>query len=94
MLDAAEQLLHNGNAEQVTVESVVRLSGATVGSFYARFGNVEGLFEALHQRYLTSLYESKIFEALNQSIEQPDLESGLRLGCKTLIEFAYEKRIF
>ncbi len=92
MLDAAEQLLHNGNAEQVTVESVVRLSGATVGSFYARFGNVEGLFEALHQRYLTSLYESKIFEALNQSIEQPDLESGLRLGCKTLIEFAYEKR--
>jgi len=66
MLDAAEQLLHNGNAEQVTVESVVRLSGATVGSFYARFGNVEGLFEALHQRYLTSLYESKIFEALNQ----------------------------
>lgn len=89
MLDAAEQLLHNGNAEQVTVESVVRLSGATVGSFYARFGNVEGLFEALHQRYLTSLYESKIFEALNQSIEQPDLKSGLRLGCKTLIEFAY-----
>jgi hypothetical protein len=33
MLDAAEELLHNGNAEQVTVESVVRLSGATVGSF-------------------------------------------------------------
>jgi AcrR family transcriptional regulator len=92
MLDAAEELLHNGNAEQVTVESVVHLSGATVGSFYARFGNVEGLFEALHQRYLTSLYESKIFEALNQSIEQPDLKSGLRLGCKTLIEFAYEKR--
>ncbi len=92
MLDAAEELLSNGDAQHVTVENVVRLAGATVGSFYARFGNVEGLFEALHQRYLTSMYESKIVEALNQSIDQPDLKSGLRHGCKILLEFAYEKR--
>ena len=92
MLDAAEELLHNGDGQHVTVENVVRLAGATVGSFYARFGNVEGLFEALHQRYLTSMYESKIVEALNQSIDQPDLKSGLRHGCKILLEFAYEKR--
>ena len=92
MLDAAEELLHNGDGQHVTVENVVRLAGATVGSFYARFGNVEGLFEALHKRYLTSMYESKIVEALNQSIDQPDLKSGLRHGCKILLEFAYEKR--
>jgi AcrR family transcriptional regulator len=92
MLDAAEELLSNGDAQHVTVENVVRLAGATVGSFYARFGNVEGLFEALHKRYLTSMYESKIVEALNQSIDQPDLKSGLRHGCKILLEFAYEKR--
>jgi AcrR family transcriptional regulator len=92
MLDAAEELLHNGDAQHVTVENVVRLAGSTVGSFYARFGSVEGLFEALHQRYLTSLYESKILEALNQSIHQPDLKSGLRHGIKILLEFAYEKR--
>jgi AcrR family transcriptional regulator len=92
MLDAAEELLRNGDAQNVTVENVVRDAGATVGSFYARFGSVEGLFEALHTRYLTSLYESKIIEALNQSMEQPDLKSGLRHGCKILLEFAYEKR--
>jgi AcrR family transcriptional regulator len=92
MLDAAEELLHNGNAYQVTVQNVVQLAGATVGSFYARFGSLEGLFEALHNRYLTSMYESKILEALGQSIEEPDLKSGLRHGCKTLLEFAYEKR--
>ena len=68
MLDAAEELLHNGNAYQVTVQNVVQLAGATVGSFYARFGSLEGLFEALHNRYLTSMYESKILEALGQSI--------------------------
>ena len=44
MLDAAEELLQNGDAQHVTVENVVRESGATVGSFYARFGSVEGLF--------------------------------------------------
>ena len=92
MLDAAEELLRNGDAQNVTVENVVRDAGATVGSFYARFGSVEGLFEALHTRYLTSLYESKIIEALNQSMEQPDLKSGLRHGCKILLEFAYENR--
>jgi AcrR family transcriptional regulator len=92
MLDAAEALLRNGDAQNVTVENVVREAGATVGSFYARFGNVEGLFAALHQRYLTSLYESKILEALSQSVEQPDLKNGLRHGIKILLEFAYEKR--
>lgn len=92
MLDAAEELLSNGDAQHVTVENVVRLAGATVGSFYARFGNVEGLFEALHKRYLDSIFESKILEALNQSIDQPDLKSGLRHGCKILLEFGYEKR--
>ena len=69
MLDAAEELLRNGDAQNVTVENVVRDAGATFSSFYARFGSVEGLFEALHTRYLTSLYESKIIEALNQSME-------------------------
>jgi AcrR family transcriptional regulator len=92
MLDAAEELLSNGDAQHVTVENVVRESGATVGSFYARFGNIDGLFAALHQRYLTSLYESKILEALSQSVDQPDLKNGLRHGIKILLEFAYEKR--
>lgn len=44
MLAAAEDLLRNGDPRHVTVENVVRLSGATVGSFHARFGNVDGLF--------------------------------------------------
>jgi AcrR family transcriptional regulator len=42
MLDAAEDLLKGGDSRQVTLENVVNLSGASVGSFYARFGSVEG----------------------------------------------------
>ena len=92
MLAAAEELLQNGDPQHVTVENVVRLSGSTVGSFYARFGNIEGLFEALHKRYLDSIFESKIIDAMSQSIEQPDLKSGLRFGLKTILEFGQANR--
>ena len=92
MLAAAEELLQNGDPQHVTVENVVRLSGSTVGSFYARFGNIEGLFEALHKRYLDSIFESKIIDAMSLSIEQPDLKSGLRFGLKTILEFGQANR--
>jgi AcrR family transcriptional regulator len=92
MLAAAEELLQNGDPQHVTVENVVRLSGSTVGSFYARFGNIEGLFEALHKRYLDSIFESKIIDAMSRSIEQPDLKSGLRYGFKTILEFGQANR--
>ena len=92
MLDAAESLLHQGDARQVTVENVVSLSGATVGSFYARFGSIEGLFDALHQRYKDSIYQSKLLEALNRGMEQPDLRKALHHITKTILKFGNEKR--
>lgn len=92
MLDAAEELLQSGGPRKVTLENVVKLSGATVGSFYARFGNVEGLFDALHKRYMDSIYDAKLLESLNRSVSQPDLESALRSAIKTMIEFGYDKR--
>ena len=92
MLAAAEELLQNGDPQHVTVENVVRLSGSTVGSFYARFGNVEGLFEALHKRYLDSIFESKLISATSQSIAQPDLKSSIRYGYKTILEFGCKNR--
>jgi AcrR family transcriptional regulator len=92
MLDAAEELLQGGDARQVNVENIISLSGATVGSFYARFGNVEGLFEALHQRYLDTFYKSTLAEALNRALEQPDLRKALHHIVKTMLEFGLEKR--
>jgi len=92
MLDAAEELLLAGDTRQVTVENVVKLSGATVGSFYARFGNVEGLFDALHQRYLGAIYESTLIEVLNKGIEQPTLEQALHHSIKTFLEFGHQRR--
>ena len=92
MLDAAEELLMAGDARQVTVENVVKQSGATVGSFYARFGNIEGLFDALHNRYLEAIYESTLLEALNSAIDQPNLRLALHHAVKTMLEFGLHRR--
>jgi AcrR family transcriptional regulator len=92
MLDAAEELLQSGDARNVTLENVVKLSGASMGSFYARFGSVEGLFEALHQRYLDSIYSTELLEAMATSRDQPDLRSALHHTIKTLLQFGVKKR--
>ena len=67
MLDAAEELLKGGDSRHVTLENVVRLSEASTGSFYARFGSVDGLFEALKDRFRKAVYQTTIIEGLEKS---------------------------
>ena len=88
MLDAAEELLKGGDSRQVTLENVVKLSGASVGSFYARFGSVEGLFEALRNRYREAVYMTAILEGYEKAFQQTDLRSALHHTCKTTLELA------
>ena len=88
MLDAAEELLKGGDSRQVTLENVVKLSGASVGSFYARFGNVEGLFEALRNRYREAVYMTAILEGYEKAFQQTDLRSALHHTLKPMLEVA------
>jgi hypothetical protein len=88
MLDAAEELLRAGDARNVTLESVVKLSGTSVGSFYARFGSVEGLFEALRNRYRDAVYQTAILEAYEKAFQQTDLRSALYQSLKPTLELA------
>lgn len=92
MLDAAEELLDNGNALNVTVENILHLSGNTVETFQEQFGSIEGLFEALHRKHIASISESIQLQELEMGIDEPDLKSGLRHICQILLEFAYEER--
>ena len=52
MLDAAESLFAAGGPDALTVEAVIETAGTSAGSFYARFGDRDGLFEALHERFI------------------------------------------
>jgi AcrR family transcriptional regulator len=51
MLDAAEELLDREGPDALTVEAVVRESQASIGSFYARFGDRQGLLVAMQERF-------------------------------------------
>lgn len=93
MLDAAEELLRNGDARSVTLENVVKLSGTSVGSFYARFGSVEGLFEALRNRYREAVYQTAILEAYEKALQQTDLRSALYHSVKPTLELARREHV-
>ena len=93
MLNAAEELLKGGDSRQVTVENVTALSGAKVSSFYARFENVEGLFQALRDRYRKAVYQTTIFQAHEKAFQQTDLRSALYHLVKPTLELARQERI-
>jgi AcrR family transcriptional regulator len=52
ILDAAEALVADKGFEDSTVAEVVRRAGSSVGSFYTRFHDKDGLLYALYERYL------------------------------------------
>jgi AcrR family transcriptional regulator len=93
MLDAAEELLQYGDSRQVTVENVTKLSGAKVSSFYARFGSVEGLFDALQNRFRVAVYQTTILQAFENGLQQTDLRSSLIHVFKPLLELARRENI-
>ncbi len=52
ILDAAERLVAEKGFEDTTVADVVARAGSSVGAFYARFRDKDGLLYALYERYL------------------------------------------
>jgi AcrR family transcriptional regulator len=52
LLDAAEQLVAEKGFEDATLAELVRRAGSSVGAFYARFRDKDGLLYALYERYL------------------------------------------
>ena len=52
ILDAAEGLVSEKGFDDTTVADVVARAGSSVGAFYARFHDKDGLLYALYERYL------------------------------------------
>lgn len=50
VLDAAEDVIRERGVAGLTVSEVVRRAGSSVGAFYARFADKEGLLATLHER--------------------------------------------
>ena len=52
MLDAAEAVFAEGGGDALTVEAVVKGANTSIGNFYGRFGDRDGLLQAMHERFL------------------------------------------
>ena len=52
ILDAAEALVAEKGVEDAAVAEIARRAGSSVGAFYARFQDKEGLVHALYDRFL------------------------------------------
>ncbi|GAA2560846.1 MULTISPECIES: TetR/AcrR family transcriptional regulator [Streptomyces] len=55
LLDAALRIYGESGEQGLTVSAVTRASGVSLGSLYHHFGSIDGLYEALAQRWLGRL---------------------------------------
>lgn len=51
MLDAAEQLVADKSFAETSIAAIARAAGTSVGGFYRRFHDKQGLLQALHERF-------------------------------------------
>lgn len=79
MLDAAEALFAGGGPDALTVEAVIERAGTSAGAFYARFGDRDGLLEALHERFLGRL-QGLVTGIVLEGLKQPTLAEALAVA--------------
>lgn len=60
MLDAGEELFLEGGSTQLKLNLILERSGSSTGSFYARFGDMQGYLNALHNRALDRVEEALV----------------------------------
>ena len=72
IVDATEKLLRDKPFEEISVAEIVREARSSVGSFYARFSEKEGLLPLIYERYdrqvqrrVDRLFASQDFSALS-----------------------------
>jgi len=76
MLDAGEQLFYEGGSPALTLERVIERAETSTGSFYARFGDMHGFLDAMHERVLQTV-SNELLPVLAKAATEPDLESAM-----------------
>ena len=77
MLYAGEELFYEGGSPALTLEAVIERAETWTGSFYARFGDMRGFLDAMHERVLETL-AAEILPVLGKAALELDLESSMR----------------
>jgi len=85
MLDAGEALFLEGGSGNLKVDLIVAASQTSMGSFYARFGDMHGYRVALHKRTLGTVGVA-MAEVSDQARLQGALADTLEVYCEEFIK--------
>ncbi|WP_405991602.1 TetR/AcrR family transcriptional regulator [Streptomyces sp. NBC_00986] len=88
ILDAALRLFAEQGEQGLTVNAVTKASGVSLGSLYHHFGSLDGLFEALTERWLSRLL-GELITALQAT---RTARTGIRAIVRTHLTFVREHR--
>jgi AcrR family transcriptional regulator len=80
MIEAGEQLFYEGGSSALTLNAVLERADTSTGSFYARFGDMRGFTNAMHEHVL-ELVSAELINAYAKASKQPDLESAVYAIC-------------
>lgn len=78
MLEAGEELFLAGGSDALRLESIIERAGTSTGSFYARFGSMQGYLDALHDRSLVRIEES-LSPVIAKAAQQTTLAETVRV---------------
>jgi len=91
LLDAAEELLMTRGFDEITVPEIASQAKSSVGAFYARFKDKDGMLHALHQRTCDDAYV-----AMERGLDPADWEGVgvaeiIRVFTASLLELHRER---
>ncbi len=92
LLDAAEELIRESGATGLTVSEVVRRAGSSVGAFYARFPDKDGLFATLQQRSCDEAVATAELALDPARWESVDLGAAITEIVRFLVNISRERR--
>ena len=92
MLDAGEKLFYEGGSPALTLEAVIERAETSTGSFYARFGDMRGFLDAMHERVL-GMVAAEILPILGKASMEPDLESSMHKAFTDVFEVVERHRV-
>jgi AcrR family transcriptional regulator len=92
LLDAAEAVLDEGGLEGASVAEVARRAGSSVGAFYARFHDKEGLLRYLFERFDEQAEATAVAALEPARWEGVSLREALETMLRFLVEVLHDKR--
>ena len=87
ILDAAESLIRERGFDSMTIAELVKLSGSSVGSLYARFRNKRGLLQAVQVRYHSRVESAIAAEFSGDRPRGERLEDAVRRIVRVLCDY-------